>query len=357
MARDQTLRIGLIAAPWLPVPPPRYGGSELVIDTLARFVTAAGHEVVLFTTGDSTSPVERRWLYDRADPAHMGTTVRELRHVAAAYDNLTDVDLIHDHTVAGLLYRHRPAVPVVTTQHGPFDDDLNDLYRRATRELSLIAISPDQARRAPTGIPIAAVIPHGIDLDRYPLDPLGGDDLVFLGRMDPSKGVHIAARVAKRVGRRLTIAARLDNADEHRYFTEQVEPLLDPDVVFVGELDHTAKLELLQSAKALLNPIQWPEPFGLVMVEALACGTPVIACPIGAASEIIDHGTTGFLARDDDELVRAVDHIDQIDRQACRLAVKERFSAERMAADHIALYRRLTTSGQRVPADPYPRVS
>jgi glycosyltransferase involved in cell wall biosynthesis len=219
------------------------------------------------------------------------------------------------------------------------------LYRRVTGEVSLIAISHDQAQRAPASIPITAVIPHGIDLDRYPLDPLGGDDLAFLGPMDPCKGVHIAARVAKRAGRRLVIAAKLHSAEERRYFTQQVEPLLDNDVVYIGELDNAAKVELLQSAKALLNPIQWPEPFGLVMIEALACGTPVIACPIGAAGEIIDHGTTGFLAREEEHLVQAVEHIDRIDRQACRLAVKERFSAERMAADHAVLYRRIAAGG------------
>ncbi len=334
------LRIGLLAAPWVAVPPESYGGSELVIDALARGLTELGHDVDLFTTGDSTSPVPRSHLFDTADPDRMGATVLEIRHVAAAYEQWgrQRFDVIHDHTLAGVFYRHRPVgVPIVTTLHGPFDDDLTDLYRRMSVDVSLIAISHDQASHAGS-IPISSVIHHGLMLDDYPVGD-GGDGLLFLGRMDPQKGVHIAARVARRAGIPLTIAAKMRRPEELRYFAREVEPLLGGDIRFIGEADRRTKVGLMRSSLGLLNPICWPEPFGLVMTEALACGTPVLGYPNGAAPEIVDDGLTGFLARSEDELVARVADLGDIDRSACRRAVEERSTAQRMARDHVEVYR------------------
>lgn len=336
------LRIGMLASPWVPVPPPSYGGSELVIDALARGLVDLGHDVELFATGDSTCPVVRSHLFETADPDRMGATVLETRHVAEAYErwSQSDFDLIHDHTLAGVFYRHRPAgVPIVTTCHGPFDEDLSDLYRRMSVDVGLIAISHDQASRA-GDIPISAVIHHGIMMDDYPVGP-GGDRLLFLGRMDPQKGVHVAAQVARRVGRPLVIAAKMRRPEEQRYFNEAVRPVLGGDIEFIGEADHVTKKELLGTSLALLNPISWPEPFGLVMIEALACGTPVLGFPGGAAPEIVDQGKTGFLVRTEDELVARVDDLADLDRSMCRAEAERRFSALRMARDHVELYRRI----------------
>ncbi|MGB5759869.1 MAG: glycosyltransferase family 4 protein [Acidimicrobiales bacterium] len=340
MSKSQQLQIGVIAPPWLPVPPTEYGGTELVLDALCRGLRARGHEVQLFTLGSSTCNVPTQWLFDTVDPDRMGASVLELRHVARAYDALEGSGIIHDHTLAGLfLSQLHPGQAVVATNHGPFDDDLADLYGRAASTVPIIAISHDQASRAPAGLPIRQVIHHGLDLARYTPGPGSGDYLVALGRMSPDKGIETAIHVARRVGMDLLIAAKMREPAEERYFKETIEPLLGNGIDYVGEVGHADKVTLLQGAHALINPIQWPEPFGLVMIEAMACGTPVVGTPGGAAPEIVDQGTTGFLGRSVEELVRGVEEVDSLDRGACRARVEEHFSMERMARDHEALFR------------------
>lgn len=341
---DRPLSIGIIAPPWLTVPPSAYGGTELVIDVLATGLQAAGHDVTLVTVGDSTCPVRRRHLFEHPDPDRMGATVIALRHVAAAYDRLSDpsagIDLVHDHTLAGLfvsaLY---PRVQVVTTNHGPFNADLVDLYRRVADRIPVIAISDDHAGRAPADLPISAVIRHGLDLGKYPFGRGDEGYALFLGRMAPDKGVDIAIRAARAVGLHLIIAAKMVEPLEHRYFERSVQPQLGDDVEYVGEVDFEKKIELLQGAHVLINPIQWPEPFGLVMAEALACGTPVVGFANGAAPEIVDHGVTGFLSTDEAGLIADLRRWTEIDRVACRHAASARFSATRMVDEHVAVYR------------------
>lgn len=333
------LRIGMIAPPWVPVPPTSYGGTELVVDALCVGLQEMGHDVTLFTTADSTCNVRRRSLFAHSDPDRMGTTVLELRHVAAAYDQCADMDVIHDHTIAGPFYRDAPKVPIVVTNHGPFNQDLADLYGRISPRIPVIAISHDQANRAPADLRIAAVIHHGLLLDRYPLGRGVGDYVLFLGRMSPDKGVDVAIRATKRAGVPLRIAAKMREPNEHRYFQDVVEPMLGDGAKYVGEADFQTKIELLAGARALINPILWPEPFGLVMAEALACGTPVVGFPAGAAPEIVEHGRTGFLVADEDGLVASLQHLGDIDRDTCRSEVQRRFSAARMATDHVTLYR------------------
>jgi glycosyltransferase involved in cell wall biosynthesis len=346
---DKPLRIGIIAPPWIPIPPTAYGGTELVIDGLCTGLKALGHDVTLFTTGDATCPVGRAFLFDHSDPDHMGSCVLELRHVAAAYDALDDLDIIHDHTLAGLFLSQMHHLPVVTTNHGPFDDDLNDLYRRVGRLVPIIAISHDQASHAPPDIPIAAVIHHGLDLNHYPFSAQGGDGLVFLGRMSPNKGVDDAIRSAQQVGRPLKIAAKMNEPGELRYFHDTIEPQLSTDIEFVGEVGLAGKVELLTNAAALINPIRWPEPFGLVMIEALASGTPVITNRIGAAPEIVDDCVTGKLADDFDDLVAGLEQVETFERSACRAAVEHRFTHLRMAKDHESFYRRVLEDSTNPP--------
>jgi len=350
------LRIGILAPPWVPIPPPSYGGTELVLDNLAVGLQRAGHEVVLFTTGDSTCPVPRRALFPHGDPDRMGASVLELRHVAAGYDAMTDLDLVHDHTLAGLFYSAQfPDLPVVATNHGPFNEDLSDLYGRVAHRIPVIAISEDQRSRAPATLPVARVIHHGIDPDHYRFNPHPGSHVLFLGRMSPDKGVDIAIRVAREAGAPLLIAAKMREPGEVRFFNEVIKPELGPGAEYVGEADFATKVELLSTARALVNPIRWPEPFGLVMIEAMACGTPVIGYANGAAPEIIDQGVTGFLSHEEAGLVDGLRHLDEIDRRACLAAVRERFSARRMVRDHLALYREVLS---RVGAgDPAHRVA
>jgi glycosyltransferase involved in cell wall biosynthesis len=346
------MRIGLIAPPWVPVPPPAYGGTEVVIDNLARGLQELGHEVRLFTVGESKCPVPTDYLYPNAI-APIGVTVPETAHVLAAYESLAGMDIIHDHTflgplISGLRGMRRP--PVVNTNHGPFNGETQPVLAQMAKYTSLVAISHSQARQAQTygDIPIAGVIHHGIDLDLYSAGPGGGDYLMFVGRMSPDKGVHHAVRIAKKAGKRLVMSTKMREDNEIAYFEAEVKPLLDPDDEMPSEMPLERRIELLQGADAMLNPITWREPFGLVMAEALACATPVLAFSNGAAPEIIDPGRTGYLCRDEGEMISAVERVAKIDRKQCRDAAERRFSLQRMARDHERLYRRIAEREARL---------
>jgi glycosyltransferase involved in cell wall biosynthesis len=332
------MRVGLIAPPWLPVPPPAYGGTEGVIDTLARGLTRAGHEVELASVGESTCPVPKTFVYEHARSEQLGDMVVELRHLLDAYRAFRHVDIVHDHTVAGpVLAATAGDRRVVTTNHGPFTPDALALYQAIGDRVPIVAISRHQASTAP-GVRIARVIHHGLDVGAYPLGDGRGGYLAFLGRMSATKGVENAIKVARRAGMPLLIAAKMREPGEREYYDAVVAPLVDRDVRYVGELGMSEKLELLGGASALLNPIDWDEPYGLCMIEALACGTPVLATPRGAVPEIVDDGSTGFIRPDLGSLAAAVADVPGLDRRACRAAVRERFSAERLVADHLAFY-------------------
>jgi len=335
------MEIGVIAPPWLPVPPPAYGGTESVIDLLARGLQDAGHGLVLFATGDSRCPVPTKWVYRQATGDAAGSAPVEMRHLIHAYDALRDCDIVHDHTVIGPAYGRRfPDVAVVTTNHGPFNAELRDIYCSIDDRVAIIAISHHQASTA-GDVAIAAVIHHGIDTASFPIGAGDGEYFAFVGRMNAGKGVKEACLVAQRAGVPLLIAAKMRESAEREYFDAEVRPLLTDDIEYVGELSRDETAALVGRAVGLLNPISWPEPFGLVMVEALACGTPVIAFPSGAAPEIVDDGVTGYLPTDIDEMAKRVDEIDRIDRSRCRAQVEARFSTARMVEEHIALYERV----------------
>lgn len=336
---EDQLRIGLIAPPWVAVPPPLYGGTEVVVDQLARGLTELGHEVVLFTTGDATCPVSRRWFF----PSALGTSgspAEELDHVRAAYDELDDCDIIHDHTTLGPLWASVSAIstPLVATVHGEFNEETTNIAADIAAHVAVVAISHHQAATA-RGVAIARVIHHGVDAAAFRPGRGDGGYAAFIGRMHPDKGVHRAIRIARAAGKRLVIAAKMWEASEQRYFHDHVEPLLGDDAVYLGQVGGAAKAELLAGAEALINPIRWPEPFGLVMIESLAAGTPVLAFPEGAAPEIIDHCQTGFLCTDEADMVRHLGDVADLDRRDCRRSAIERFSSRRMVADHLALYR------------------
>ncbi len=331
------MRIGLISPPWMAVPPPAYGGTELVVDLLARGLQEAGHEVLLAAAADSTSPVPLVPGAPTSDPEATNDATSLMGHVVRAYSALGGVDLIHDHTVAGPLYRHRPdGVPVVVTHHNAFTPEAIAVFRSAARDTAVVAISHDHARRA-DGVPIARVIHHGLDPGTVPFSPTRGAYAVFLGRMDPTKGVVEALRIARAAGVPLRIAAKMRTQAEVGYFDSEVRPLLTRDHEYIGEVTDEEKYALLGGSFALLNPIQWDEPFGLAMIEALATGTPVVGTPRGSAPEIVDDGVTGFLA-ETAELSALLPRAAELEPAACRQVVETRFSAHRMVADHIALY-------------------
>jgi glycosyltransferase involved in cell wall biosynthesis len=339
------MRIALVAPPWLTVPPGSYGGTESVVDALACGLREAGHEVVLLAHESSTCPVERVALPAPEHGAVMGDTMHESRHALLAHAWLAaararrTIDVVHDHTILGpLLATTHHDLPVVTTNHGPFDDLTRPVYRAMSARVPVIAISHAQAATAGE-VPITAVVHHGLDARTFPVGRGERGHIAFVGRMSPTKGVHDAIRLARRAGERLVIAAKMRDHAEYQYFHDVVEPLLDEDAVYIGEVDSTRKAELLGGARVLLNPIHWPEPFGLVMLESLACGTPVVAFDAGAVSEIVEHGRTGFVCRTDAEIVEGLRAVGTIDRAACRAAAAERFSVERMVEGHLAVYR------------------
>ncbi len=342
------MRIGLIAPPWVPVPPPKYGGTEAVVDNLARGLTARGHDVCLFTIGESTCPVERRWYFERA-AAPIGAAEQEGAHALAAYEALQDMDVVHDNTVLGPLLAAStpfPRIPTANTMHGPEQPAASAVLSATARHAALVAISESQRRSAPH-LPFRCVIHHGIDTQAYQEGPGGGGYLLFVGRMCPDKGVHRAVDIARAAGLPLVVVAKMWEPAEVAYFEEAVEPRLHPDVELLLDAPPERRVELLRHAEALLNPICWPEPFGLVMAEALACGTPVLGSPFGAAPEIVEDGRTGMLRERDEDLVAAAGGIRRISRAACREAAVRRFSIERMAADHEALYQRLVAEHPR----------
>lgn len=332
------MRIGLVAPPWVPVPPTTYGGTEGVIDVLARGLVAQGHEVVLATTGDATCPVERTWAYG-SPPEPMGSTLPELHHVQVAYEQLADCDVIHDHTLTGPLWaaslQDRP--PVLATNHGEFSEPVQRYFAHVVGSVVVSAISHSQARQA-TGVEIAGVVHHGLELERFEVGEGDGGYVVAVGRCCPDKGIAEAIEIATRAGVPIKVAAKKREDLEIRYFEERVAPLLGPGVEYLGEVSPERRDELFRGALALLNPITWQEPFGLVMVEALGCGTPVVGFPYGAAEEIVDDGVTGYLCGSVDEAVDALARVPELERKACRRAVEERFTAERMVSEYVELY-------------------
>lgn len=343
------MKIALIAPPWLPVPPRAYGGTEAVVDRLARGLHAAGHDVVLWASGDSGCPVPRRAPLSAAQPDLMGQTIPELFHAVAAYGEVGDADIVHDHTVLGA-FAAPSSARVVVTNHGPFDAMLRPIFEAIARRASVVAISHVQARAAVPGT-IRAVIHHGLDPGSIPVGSGSGGYLAHVGRMSPDKGVVQAIAVAERAGLPLLIAGKCRDRAEVEFFDAAVRPRLGRDVEYVGEVDETAKYALMGDALAFLNPIQWEEPFGLVMIEALATGTPVLSTARGAAPEIVESGRTGWLADSVEALALAVREAVALDRGACRLSVEQRFSTTRMVERHLALYLRLLDSPTSEAAD------
>lgn len=339
------MRIMIVAPPWLPVPPPAYGGTEAVLDGLARGLRAAGHDVLLYTTGESTCEVERAFVFERAIGVGQGGAAQEIRQVVHAYEMAGGFDVVHDHTLIGPLYSERfPRVRVVTTNHGPFESDLIDLYRIVADRVPVDRdlATPGRDGRRPSdrrGHPSRGRAVGVPGRGRF------GGYALFLGRMNPTKGAHVAAAVARKAGIPLRIAGKCQEKLEIDYVETVIKPLLGSDVEYLGEVDHAAKLELLGRATVLLNPISWPEPFGMVMIESLACGTPVVTTPFGAAPEIVDDGVTGFVRDGEQALVDAVVRVGEIDRWRCRAAVEGHFSLRRMVDEHVDLFRRVIDRG------------
>jgi glycosyltransferase involved in cell wall biosynthesis len=342
------LRIAVLAPPWIPVPPTAYGGIEAVVAMLCETLVARGHEVTLFAAPGSRSAARVRSPLDVAHPDEIGSSLYESDHVACAWDVIDlaaelgeAFDVVHDHSgFTAVAMADRVSAPVVHTVHGPFDQTTNHFYQRHGHKARLVAISRSQAASAPTDVRVVDVVPNPIVVERWPLVLKKQDYLVWVGRMDPVKGAHRAIEAARLAGRPLVLAGPVQTGQE-QYFRELVEPHIDGHMVrYVGELGGTAKQELFANAAALLMPVRWREPFGMVMVEALACGTPVIAFPEGAAAAVVIDGENGMLVADETEMAGAVERLGSIDPERCRASVAERYDVSVAVEGYERVYRR-----------------
>jgi glycosyltransferase involved in cell wall biosynthesis len=351
------VRILMIAPPWFTVPPAAYGGTEQVVALLVRGLVAGGHEVTLVASGGSRTPARLLSPFAVPPTASLGVTTIELAHVGAAYQQRDAFDVVHDHTVPGLAAASVPGgPPVVHTAHGAWLKDAEALYRGLAGHVHVVTISHDQARRAPRGVRVAATVHNAVDVDAHAVTARKGDHLAFVGRANPQKGPDVAIEVARRTGRPLRMAIKVNEADEREYFATVIRPSLDrADVELVEVATQADKLELLGSAAAVLFPIRWDEPFGLVPIEANAAGTPVVAFSRGAVPEVLEDGRGGVLVAPDDleGFVAAVEVAAAMDPAGCRASVKARFDAPRMVNGYLAVYERvLTRSGREVATVP-----
>ncbi len=335
------MRIAQISPLYESVPPKYYGGTERVVSYLTEELVRLGHEVTLFASGDSVTRAEMKSQTPRAlrlNRACIDPLAHHVRMLERVFRNAEDFDVLHFH----LDYLHFPLAramgrPTLTTQHGRLDlPDLVPLYKEFS-DMMLVSISNYQRRPLPFANWVATVY-HGLPRHLYRFHPEPGEYLAFLGRISPEKRVDRAIEIAVRCDMPLKIAAKVDKADE-AYYQEYIKPLLKhPLVTYLGEIGEKDKNEFLGKARALLFPIDWPEPFGLVMVEALACGTPVIAFRNGSVPEVLEDGKTGFIVNRVDEAVAAVRKLDLLSRSHCRRVFETRFTAERMARDYLKIY-------------------
>lgn len=343
------MRIGLLAPPWIPVPPPAYGGIERVVALQAAGLAAAGHDVTLVAAPGSAVPGVRVVSPLDALPAQIGMATDEWRHVLGGLDALSGVDTVIDHSgPLGALLSTQGTVPALHVVHGSLENELLGLYNGLVArapQLQLVAISRSQRQAAPH-LPFAGVCYNAIDVEAVPFRASAEGYLAFLGRMAPEKGAAEAIALARDAGLPLLIAAKCREPAEQAYFERAITPHLGPDVVFLGELGREATYDFLSRAAALLFPISWREPFGMVLVEAMACGTPVLATNRGAVAEIVRDGVTGFVRDTTAELALMINRIGEIDRAACRRHVADHFSSAALVRSYDTLLhdRRVSTS-------------
>jgi glycosyltransferase involved in cell wall biosynthesis len=342
----------MLAPPWISVPPPGYGGVESVVSALTEALVRHGHEVTLFCAPGSVSSANVVALLKESHPDEIERSVFEVDHVGRAFDAIDGVtdgdrfDVVHDHCgFTGLAMANRLDTPLVHTLHGPFTPDTAALYACHGHKATLVGISRAQLASAPLGLGAIDSIPNPIDLRAWPLEEQKGDYLLWVGRMTPEKGPHRAIAAARAVDAPLVLAGVIQPGQQE-FFDREVAPHIDGQrVCFVGEVGGQTKRSLFSRARGLLMPIRWDEPFGMVMVEALACGTPVIAFPQGAARELVMDGTTGFLVDDEREMADAVGQLPRIDARDCRAWVSQHCDVEVVAAAYERTYRSVMLRG------------
>jgi glycosyltransferase involved in cell wall biosynthesis len=355
------LNIAMLAPPWIPVPPPGYGGTEQVVELLAAELVRCGHRVTLFAAPGSESPAAVKPVLERAHPDEIQLAIFEADHASRTFDQVDEAaaagdpfDVVHDHSgFTAFAFANRLETPLVHTLHGPFTDDTRSFYERHADKASVIALSDYQRRHAPPGVRVVAVVPNPIVVDAFPFRADKEDYLLWIGRLNDDKGPQRAIAAARQAGAALCLAGPVQPGEEE-FFHSEVKPNLDGERIrYIGEVGDEKK-RLYASARAVLMPIRWPEPFGLVMTEALACGTPVIAYAEGAAPEIVIDGENGFVVDDEAEMAAAIGRLDSIDPRRCRESAAERYDVSTVAAAYARAYREVAAekAGAAVPGAP-----
>ncbi len=339
------MRIAQIAPLWERVPPPAYGGIELVVSLLTDELVRRGHEVTLFASGDSITLANLESVHPRAlrlDPSVKEFGIYEMLQMSRVYEQASEFDIIHSHMgCAALPYVNLVKTPTVHTLHGIFTPDNEKMFTYAKKQ-PYVSISNTQ-REPRLGLNCVATVYNGIDVDSYKFYPQPDEPpyLAFLGRISPEKGTHQAIEIAKQVGLPLKMAGKVDVVDVE-YYESEIKPHIDGEQIqYWGEANHAEKNELMGRAIATLFPITWREPFGLVMIESMASGTPVIAMKLGSTSEVIADGKTGFLCNSIAECVSAVRRVEEINRNDCRKHVVNRFSVQKMTDGYEAVYQQI----------------
>lgn len=339
--------MALVVPPYFDVPPSAYGGVEAVVADLADGLVDRGHDVTLIGAGKNGTKARLRTVWDSIIPERLGEAYPEVMHAMLTRRAIEElaaagkIDVVHDHTFSGPLNAAVYAqlgLPTVVTVHGPLDCDLRPFYRALGNDVSLVAISARQRQLAPE-LNWISTVHNSLQPAAWPFAAQKQDYALFLGRFHPDKGVHLAIEAAHAAGMPLVLAGKCAEPLEKQYFAEQVQPRLGPDDKVVGVADATFKRQLLVNARCLLFPVQWEEPFGMVMIEAMVCGTPVVALHGGAVSEVVVPGVTGWICEKPEELPSAMRALDQIDPVACRAHVERNFSAPKMAQGYVAAYR------------------
>lgn len=337
---DEPMRIAVVAPPFFSIPPEGYGGIEAVVALLVDGLVDRGHDVTLIAAGEAGTKARTLTTFDEPQAERLGRPEPELLHATRVAEMLEDLapDVVHDHSAIGPAFSRDRSVPTVITSHGPAVGPWGEYLAAAGDSMYLVAISHAQVDLSPQ-LPWRRVVHNSLDVTHVPWRRDKEDYLIWLGRMSPDKGAHLAIDVARKAGRRIVLAGKCGEPDEKAYYDEFVVPRLGDDVEYVDELAGEEKYRLLAGAAAFVFPLQWEEPFGMVLVEAMACGTPVLSLARGAVPEVVVDGVTGFVRQETEELVDALQQLDRIDAAACRAHVETEFSPAAMVTGYEQAYR------------------